>query len=246
MNGKEVQSYVYREFGSKNRQGNFSSLNMHKIVRQHQNTTNPERCHVQILDKYLSKIPKEAQSKDVFYLTPLLKKPIHPSKPWYTTTPVGRNRLNVMLKEMCQEAGLSGKFTNHSLRAYGATTLFQAGVAEKLIQQRTGHKSLDALRQYERTSESQLADISTVISNPDTWASGDISTSKVDIAKSSVNEFSSLETCVGSGVPSIVLKECSFTGCSITFSGPASNVNNESVATNVLEGLSVDDIFDDC
>ena len=142
VNGKRVHSYVYQEFGSKNRQGNFSSLNLqNKIVRQHQNTTNPERCHVQILDKYLSKIPKEARAKDTFYLTPLLNKPKDPSKPWYTVTPVGRNRLNGMLKEMCQEAGLSTNFTNHSLRAYGATTLFQAGVPEKLIQQRTGHRN---------------------------------------------------------------------------------------------------------
>ena len=168
----------------KNRQGNFSSLNLqNKIVRQHQNTTNPERCHVQILDKYLSKIPKEAQAKDVFYLMPLLNKPKDSSKPWYITTPVGRNRLNAMLKEMCQEAGLSAKFTNHSLRAYGATTLFQAGVSEKLIQQRTGHRCLEALRQYERTSESQLADVSNVISNPDTPASANISSSKVTMAK---------------------------------------------------------------
>jgi len=61
LDGKEIHSYVYQEFGSKNRQGNFSSLNLHnKIIRQHQNATNPERCHVRILDKYLSKIPKEA------------------------------------------------------------------------------------------------------------------------------------------------------------------------------------------
>ena len=110
--------------------------------------------HVQILDKYLSKIPKEAQAKDVFYLTPLLNKPKDPSKPWYSTTPVGRNQLNAILKEMCQEAVLSANFTNHtcSLRAYGVTTLFQAGVSGKLIQQRMGHRCLEALRQYERTS----------------------------------------------------------------------------------------------
>lgn len=245
VDGKEVHSYVYKEFGSKNRQGNFSSLNLqNKIVRQHQNTTNPERCHVQILDKYLSKPPKEAQAKDVFYLTPLLNKPKDPSKPWYSTTPVGRNRLNAMLKEMCQEAGLSAKFTNHSLRAYGATTLFQAGVSEKLIQQRTGHRCLEALRQYERTSESQLADVSNVISNPDTSVSANIS-SKVAVTKSSINEGSALVTCAGGGAPTIVLKGCTFTGCSIAFSGPSSNVNNESVAAEVLEGLTVDDIFDD-
>ena len=60
------------------------------------------------------------------------------------------------MKEMCSQAGLSTEFTNYSLRAYGATSLFQAKVPEKLIQQRTGHKSLKALRQYERTSDCQL------------------------------------------------------------------------------------------
>lgn len=47
----------------KNITGNFSSLSLHnKIIRQHQNTINPKRCHVQILDKYLSKIPQEAKA----------------------------------------------------------------------------------------------------------------------------------------------------------------------------------------
>ena len=40
----------------------------------------------------------------------------------------------------------AGNFANHSLRAYGETTLFQSGVSEKLIQQRTGHRLIDALR----------------------------------------------------------------------------------------------------
>ena len=43
-----------------------------------------------------------------------------------------------------------------------------------------------------------------------------------------------------------MLKGCTFTDCSVTFSGPSSNVNNESVAAEVVEGLTVDDIFDDC
>ena len=36
--------------------------------------------------------------------------------------------------------------TNHSLRATAASELFCANVPEKLIQERTGHKSLQALR----------------------------------------------------------------------------------------------------
>ena len=44
-----------------------------------------------------------------------------------------------MLKEMCQQAGISGAFTNYSLRAYGTTTMFSAGVSQKLVQEQTGH-----------------------------------------------------------------------------------------------------------
>ena len=85
---------------------------------------------MRILDKYLRLLLPEAKDQDNFYLTPLPKKPMDPLKPWYTKTPIGRNHLNVVLKEMCQEAGISGKFSNHSLRAYGASSMFQAGVPE--------------------------------------------------------------------------------------------------------------------
>ena len=66
---------------------------------------------------------------------------------------------------MCAEAGVTAKYTNHSLRAYGTTTMYQAGVSEKLIKQRTGHKSLESLRQNERTSETQLLDVSSIVSH---------------------------------------------------------------------------------
>ena len=45
--------------------------------------------------------------------------------------------------------------SNHSLRASGTAELFVKGFPEKIIQERAGHKSVDALRQYERTTESQ-------------------------------------------------------------------------------------------
>jgi integrase len=38
---------------------------------------------------------------------------------------------------------LKGRYTNHSLRATTATRLYQAGVEEQLIMERTGHRSLD-------------------------------------------------------------------------------------------------------
>lgn len=85
-------------------------------------------------------------------MRPLLSVPAKADLPWFTSTQVGQNELNKMVQRMCQEAGVAGKKTNHSLRATGASQLFQANVPEKIIQQRTGHRSLQALRHYERTT----------------------------------------------------------------------------------------------
>ena len=117
-----------------------------------------------ILDKYLKVLPPQCGDDDVFYLKPLKDVPSVPDEPWFVNVPIGKNKLNGLLKEMCTKAGIYGAFTNHSLRAYGATTLFRSGVTEKLIQQRTGHRSVEALQQIERTSESQLVEISNIIS----------------------------------------------------------------------------------
>ena len=65
------------------------------------------------------------------YLKPLAP---HPTK--YTNVPVGKNKLNTMVKRMCEAADLPPR-TNHSLRVTGATTLFSKNVPEKLVQEVT-------------------------------------------------------------------------------------------------------------
>ena len=79
-----------------------------RMLRTLENVKNPGKCHVRMLGKYLSLIPQEAYEKDNFYLTPLPTKPEDPLKPWFTSTPTGRNQLGALMKEMCQEAGIVG------------------------------------------------------------------------------------------------------------------------------------------
>ena len=103
-----------------------------------------------------------------------------------------------MIKEMCQEAGITGNFTNHSLRAFGASEMYQAGISEKIIQERTGHRSLQGLRVYERTAEAQLVDISKVMSESSSvtgLASVDISSEKASTSgcDSSINAGASID-----------------------------------------------------
>ena len=64
------------------------------------------------------------------------------------------------------DAGLEGNITNHSLRATGTTELFRAGVPEAIIQQRTGHRSLEALREYEHHDTDQDEAISQILISP--------------------------------------------------------------------------------
>jgi len=63
---------------------------------------------------------------------------------------------------------------------------------------------------------------------------------------SSVSNATSTLNCAGNGMPTIVLSGCNFAGCSLAFSGPASNVNNSNaVVEDVLKDVNISDIFDD-
>ena len=64
---------------------------------------------------------------------------------------VGINKLNGILPSMCKEPGFKPK-SSHCLRGTCACALFNAGVEEKLIRDRTGHRS-NALFKYEKVSE---------------------------------------------------------------------------------------------
>ena len=67
---------------------------------------------------------------------------------------------------MCAKAGITGNKTNHSLKATGATRMFEGNVLEKIIQEQTGHRSVEALRTYQRTSLQQQKAVSCLLASP--------------------------------------------------------------------------------
>ena len=117
---------------------------------------------------YIRQLLKYAKENDLFYLRPLSQVPIATDSlaPWYTKLPVGRDALNNKFKIMCEQANVKGNKTNHRLRATGATHLHESGVPEKIIKERTGHRSFEALRMYERTNESQHKAVSSLLCAP--------------------------------------------------------------------------------
>ena len=68
---------------------------------------------------------------------------------------------------ICKNAGIPWHKTNHSLRATTATRLYQSGVDEQLVE-RTGHRSLDGVRSYKRTSASQREALSDILNRQGT------------------------------------------------------------------------------
>lgn len=107
--------------------------------------TGAYNCHVRLLDSYFSKVPPTLVASDAkFYRMPLPFVPFG-MRPWFFDDPLLHRTIQTLVKKMREEANISGYFTNHSLRATGATTLFDASVLESIIQKHTGHKSLNAL-----------------------------------------------------------------------------------------------------
>ncbi len=160
---RETSGYRYTENASKNRAGGLGQLKLqNKTVFITAVPEAGERCHCYLLDLYISKLPRKAIEADLFYVRPLEKVKID-APTWYTGVPVGRNKLYKMVIDMCNRAGILER-TNHSLRATGATELYNAGVPEKIIKERTGHRSLECLRMYERTSDKQQDAVSRILS----------------------------------------------------------------------------------
>ena len=110
-----------------------------------------QRNPVALIEKYVSLLPKDGKTTS-FYLHS--RKDFHSSDEWYLSTPVGVNKLQSMVSDMCKQAGIPGYYTYHSLRATAATRMYHAKCDEQLIQEVTGHRLL-AVRAYKRTCNEQ-------------------------------------------------------------------------------------------
>ena len=152
----------YTEDVSKNRQGGIKGRKVKpKVVRHHDNPTNPDRCFVRLFKLYQSVLPKN-RPNDSFYFHPL-KEPTQGC--WFTPKPIGHNLLQATVTCLCREAGISGFRTNHSLCATTATRMYQASIDEQLIMERTGHRSLEGVREYKRTSDNQKEQLSDLLNS---------------------------------------------------------------------------------
>ncbi len=132
-----------------------------KVVRAYENTQQPEQCIVKIFEKYLAKHPShDPKCSHDLYLRPLA----NPKNEhiWYSCQLIGVSTLAKVVAKLCDQAGMSGRFSNHSLRASTATRLYDKGVDIQQICELTGHCSMAVLN-YKRTSSGQKVEISGIL-----------------------------------------------------------------------------------
>ena len=113
---------------------------------------------------------------------------------------------------MCSLAGFEGKITNQSLRATAATQMYEMGVPEKAIQERTGHRSLDSLRVYKRTSTQQQQAASNILTGSHVQARHHSQASTLSIGPSPSSSVQSLPIYFGN-----------LYGCTINVNAGATN-----------------------
>ena len=97
---------------------------------------------------------------------------------------VGVNTLDTMMPKISVKGELATIYTNHSLRATSTSRMFACNVPEKVIQEKTGHRSLAGLRAYERTTTKQEQVVAKILET------GECSENSGETGKSSFSESS--------------------------------------------------------
>ena len=112
--------------------------------------------------------PSMLEQDSSFYLSVnYFKTETHASvegKNWFKAQPMGVNKLNNIMKDMTQAAGILGK-TNHTGRKTLAQKLQDSGVPPNQIIQITGLKNLQSVNNYSSLREKQMEIISRILSS---------------------------------------------------------------------------------
>jgi len=118
-------------------------------------------CPVKVYNAFCDKRPLDCcQSDSRFYLTPI-KNP--KGNVWFSSQPMGKTKIGELFKTMSSVAGLTGRFTNHSIRRTSINSLLDSGVHETKVAQLTGHKNIQSINSYRTVSEQHQKEMSHIL-----------------------------------------------------------------------------------
>ena len=99
---RNKDDWKYVENGSKAFRGGVVDLcRENKVVRQYPCPAVGRACHVYLPDLYFSKLSGDAKEKDAFYFSAVRKTPTNPSQPWFANIPIGWNKLDWFVRDVC-------------------------------------------------------------------------------------------------------------------------------------------------
>ena len=76
-------------------------------------------------------------------------------KVWYCNSPVGEKKLGTFLSNLSKSLNFATIYTNHSIRATGASILSKCMFGPSQVMAVTGHKSMQSLSVYQRVSDQE-------------------------------------------------------------------------------------------
>ena len=109
-----------------------------------------QRCPVKTFVKYKRMLPMGYDC-----LFPKVRKTISKEGLWFDRAPTGHNKLGNMMANLSEKAGLSRRYTNHSLRATSVHLLDSANIPTRHIMTVTGHKAESSLKTYTGYTDSK-------------------------------------------------------------------------------------------
>lgn len=128
----------------------------HKIDKESSSGIMPEVpgsifCPVLSYEMYISKLHPEC---DKLWQRPL-ESFVDSDSVWFYNARVGEKKLSTFLSRISKAAGLSKIYTNHSIRATGASILSKSMFGPSQVMVVTGHTSVQSLSVYQRVSDDE-------------------------------------------------------------------------------------------
>lgn len=136
--------YVYQckdEMSKKIRGDNMKS----RVDAGRMYATDGDGCPVASFEKYISKLNP---NNSALFQAPLKSAPCDSEKPWYKNAPLGEKQLGNFMSRLSLAAGLSRRYTNHSLRSTCITVLDESGFDSRDICNVSGHRNERSIRTY--------------------------------------------------------------------------------------------------
>lgn len=114
---------------------------------------NKQQCPVYLYKEYARRRPADFCTPDSPFFLAVNNKRKEDSDIWFARGPLGKNSLGTLMKTACEEAGITGRHTNHSVRKTAVKRMLDAGCPAEYAAQLTGHKNVASLRGYAEACE---------------------------------------------------------------------------------------------